>query len=270
MPLLALLTRETGMSRAVESALPPGRDTVVSTASWAGLERLLVGRPVTGLLLDVSALSRSALAQGDPLRPLRRGFPNTWIVLLAGASCDPPALFDLGRSGARHLVLRSQEGWEGDLVRALSLAREDGAAALVTRAMAPYLPVRALGVLRTALDSVDRRPTAESFAMEVGLCRPFLSECLKEVGLPSAGHLLLWARLLQAGHWLEEPARSAESVSRQLEYSSGAAFRRALKLYTGATPTQVIASGGLAFVLRAFLRHCFLRGRDLPPVEAVA
>jgi hypothetical protein len=38
-----------------------------------------------------------------------------------------------------------------------------------------------------------------------------------------------------------------------LEYSSGAAFRRALKHYTGATPTEVREGGGLRLVFRAFL-----------------
>src|ERR671934_141929 len=48
---------------------------------------------------------------------------------------------------------------------------------------------------------------------------------------------------------VEEPGRTGESVSRQLEYSSGAAFRRALREYTGATPTHVAERGGLEFVL---------------------
>jgi AraC-like DNA-binding protein len=69
------------------------------------------------------------------------------------------------------------------------------------------------------------------------------------------GHFLLWVRLFHAGHWLTEPGRTGESISRQLEYSSGAAFRRALRHYTGATPTQVRERGGLPFVLGCFLRR---------------
>ena len=83
---------------------------------------------------------------------------------------------------------------------------------------------------------------------------------MKRLGLPSTGHLLTWARLLHAGRWLEEPGRSGESVSRQLEYSSGAAFRRALKQYTGATPTEVVEAGGLGFVIESFVECC---GRHL-------
>jgi AraC-like DNA-binding protein len=82
---------------------------------------------------------------------------------------------------------------------------------------------------------------------------------MKRIGLPSTGHLQTWARLLHAGRWLEEPGRTAESVSRQLEYSSGAAFRRALKQYTGATPTEVVESGGLKFVIARFMERCGLQ-----------
>jgi AraC-like DNA-binding protein len=70
--------------------------------------------------------------------------------------------------------------------------------------------------------------------------------------------MLTWAKLLHAGRWLADPGRSAQSVSRQLEYSSGAAFRRALRSYGGLTPTQVRAGGGLAPVLERFLDACGL------------
>jgi len=55
-----------------------------------------------------------------------------------------------------------------------------------------------------------------------------------------------------------EPGRTGESVSRQLEYSSGAAFRRALRNYVGMTPTEVRAFGGLPPVLSRFLDECGL------------
>jgi AraC-like DNA-binding protein len=70
--------------------------------------------------------------------------------------------------------------------------------------------------------------------------------------------MLTWAKLLHAGRWLTDPGRSAQSISRQLEYSSGAAFRRALRSYGGLTPTQVRERGGLAPVLERFLDACGL------------
>ncbi|MGD2123958.1 MAG: AraC family transcriptional regulator, partial [Gemmatimonadota bacterium] len=117
-----------------------------------------------------------------------------------------------------------------------------------------------------AMDSVHRRWSAEQMAEEVGLTRPYLSECFKRVGFPSLGHFLLWTRLFHAAHWLQEPGRTGESVGRQLEYSSGAAFRRALKLYTNATPTQIRENGGLGFVLQIFLSRNRLRLPEKPRV----
>jgi AraC-like DNA-binding protein len=122
-----------------------------------------------------------------------------------------------------------------------------------------------------AMDSVHRMWSAEELAEEIGLTRPHISECFRRVGMPSLGHFLLWTRLFHAAHWLEEPGRTGESVGRQLEYSSGAAFRRALKHYTGATPTKVREKGGLRFVFRKFLERTGLldsgRRRDgsFPP-----
>ena len=61
--------------------------------------------------------------------------------------------------------------------------------------------------------------------------------------------------------WAAANTRSAESISRQLEYSSGAAFRRALYNYVGATPTAVKHGGGVRLVLRRFLDACGLGDR---------
>jgi AraC-like DNA-binding protein len=133
-----------------------------------------------------------------------------------------------------------------------------GTSSFVQRAVSPYLPAREARTVRLAMEGVPRGWDTEHLAARVGLTRPHLSVRLKEVGLPSAGHLLVWAKLLHAGRWLIDPGRSAESVSRQLDYSSGAAFRRALRTYVGATPTEVIARGGLRFVLGRFLDACGL------------
>ena len=176
---------------------------------------------------------------------------------------EPVLLFHLGRAGISHRIRWGVEDLDRELPRAVARAGERSATALVGRALRPYLPRRELQAVRLAMEGVHLRWSAEEFAKQVGLSRPFLSERLKACRLPSAGHLLVWARLLHAGFWLEEPGRTGESVSRQLEYSSGAAFRRALKLYTEATPTEVILGGGLSFVLERFLRACgFAAGRN--------
>lgn len=221
--------------------------------SWGGLDRLVRERPVTGAVVDLKAVSPT-LSVEAALADFRRQFPHLGLVIVAQRHRDPFALFRLGKAGIRNLVLLRPEELRLELSRALARAAESSATSLVTRFLSPYLPRRELRTVFLAMDSVHRRWSAEELAGEVGLTRPFLSERMKRFGLPSLGHFLVWTRLFHAGHWLEEPGRTGESVGRQLEYSSGAAFRRALKHYTGATPTEVREGGGLGVVMRSFLR----------------
>ena len=231
---------------------------MAGSPSWEGFERMVRERPATVCVVDLGSLRGGDGAVG-PLLRFRSRFQGLGLVLLVQRHRDPVVLFRLGSTGIQNLVLMEQEGLRPFLGKSVARALERGAASLVTRAVSAYLPARELEAVRLALDRVHRRWSAEEFAAEVGLSRPFLSECFKEFGLPSVGHFLLWTRLLHAGYWLTDRGRTAESVSRQLEYSSGAAFRRALKRYTGATPTEVVEAGGFRFVLRHFLEACTFR-----------
>jgi AraC-like DNA-binding protein len=256
MSFLALYSRDRGLGGALERLLAD-QHALARTPSWPGLVRMVRDRPITMALVDLA--ERSGVEEG--LLELRALFPHLGLVLMARRHDDPVALFRLGRAGIQNLILLSVESLDRELPRTLLRASEDGTAALVTRRLSAYLPRRELRVVREALVGVHRRWSADEFAARLGLSRPHLSVRLRELGLPSTGHLLTWARLLHAGRWLEEPGRTGESVSRQLEYSSGAAFRRALRHYTGATPRKVIDAGGLDFVLGRFVETCRLSPR---------
>lgn len=258
MSLLALFSRDRTLAGTLERSLP-GR-SLVRSPSWPGLIRVVRERPVTMALVDL------AEAEGveEGLVELRAGFPFLGLVLMARRHDDPVALFRLGRAGIRNLILLSVDHLERELPRTLARAEEEGTSSLVARRLSAYLPRRELRAVRQALDDVHLRRSADDFAARIGLSRPHLSVRMKRLGLPSTGHLLTWARLMHAARWLEEPGRTGESVSRQLEYSSGAAFRRALKQYTGATPSQVTERGGLNFVIARFVERCGLQaGRSV-------
>jgi AraC-like DNA-binding protein len=258
MSLTALYSNDSDLTVAVEQAAGPSH-VVLSTASWQTLHRLIRERPVTTAGLDASCLV-GGRTPDEALGELSTRFPNLGLIVLSDRHTDPIRLFRLGRAGIPNLILVGVEDLGRAVPRALQKATELGATTQVMRALAPHLPSRELEAVRQAMEGVHHRWNADRFAASLGISRPFLSERLKACGLPSTGHLLIWARLLHAGFWLEEPGRTGESVSRQLEYSSGAAFRRALKLYTGATPTEVTREGGLGFVLRRLLESC-----GLPP-----
>ena len=267
MTLAAVYSRNRRLTGAVEDALP-GSHVLARSPSWDGFRRLVRERPVSVGLVDLGSFrSRSPEA---PLRRLRRDFPSLGLVALARTPDDPVALFRLGRAGLPHLILLTVDRLEGEVPRVVERARENGTTALVVRRLSLRLPRWPLGVVRAALDGVHRHWDAATFAASTGYSRPFLSVRLKEHGLPSVGRLQVWARLLHAGRWLPEPGRTGESVSRQLEYANGATFRRALRSYTGATPTEVVADGGLAFVLDRFLADCSLGEPRLGPRVSVA
>ena len=256
MAFISLLTRDVEVERAARRELED-RHVVARSGSW---ERLLHGireRPVTGAILDEAFLPRLGRPAGA-VAELRARFPSVALVWLARPGADPLDLLRLGRAGIDRLLLVPVDEVEREIAVCVARALGRGTEALVTREISPYLPLRILAAVRLALDDVHHHRTADEFADRMGLSRPHLSVCLKELGLPSAGHLLGWVRLLHAGRWLSDPGRSAESVSRQLDYSSGAAFRRALRAYVGVTPRRVAEGGGLGFVLERFLQRCGL------------
>lgn len=237
------------------------RHGVATTPSWDGVLRLVRERPVSVVLSDVGALGEAGCER--KLREFRRLFPRVGLLGLATRmNNDPASFFRLGRAEVSGLVLLPVDHLSTRIPRAVARARRTGATAVVMRALSPYLPRRELTAVRIGMDEVHRRLTAEEFAAEMELSRPFLSECLKRWSLPSAGHLLVWCRLLHAGRWLTEPGRSGESVARQLEYNDGSAFRRALRNYVEATPTEVVEKGGLSFVLDRFMDRCGFREPD--------
>ena len=254
MPFVTVLSSDSKVRDDLSACL--GVHSVAVARSWERLLRLVRERPVTGVVLDSDALPRQGAADAT-IGELTRRFPSLATVLIAQPRTDPLSLFRLGRAGIGGLVLLPADRL-ADVTEALRRALSTGTEALVTRAVSSYLPRRETTALRLALAGVQHGWGAEDLAAHVGLTRPHVSVRLRACGLPSAGHLLVWAKLLHAGRWLADPGRTAQSVSRQLEYSSGAAFRRALGNYVGMTPTEVRSFGGLPPVLSRFLDECGL------------
>ncbi len=257
MALLAVLERDRQLELRLSALLEPHHSRAVAR-SWGGLIRVIRERPATGAVIDLDSIPAYPSVEGV-LAAFRGQFPHLGLVLLLRLDRDPFTLFRLGKAGIANLVLLPLEELEQGLAKSVARAGEGGATSFVARALSYVVPPRELQAALFAMDSVHRRWSAEQMAEEIGLTRPYLSQCFKTVGLPSLGHFLLWTRLFHAGHWLEEPGRTGESVGRQLEYSSGAAFRRALKLYTDATPTHIRENGGLRFVFGRFLDRSGLR-----------
>lgn len=256
MALLTVLTRDPKVRLGLRGPLL-ATHSVAATRSWERLRWLVRERPATVAIVDSAALP-GHLTEDAAVGELRRRYPSLAVLLIVRRGADPVSLFRLGRAGLSNLLLLPADALEEEFARAVGAVLAGSTTSLVTRAVSAAVPARETGAIRLALEAVQRGWSTEELAARLGITRPHLSVRLKQVGLPSAGHLLIWAKMLHASRWLTDPDRSAESVSRQLEYSSGAAFRRALRTYVGVTPTELKEHGGLRLVLRRFLDACGL------------
>lgn len=253
MSLIALATRDPALTADVRQALDRRWHDLLQGPSWNSTLGRIKERPVSLLLLDPDVLPPTDATAA--LVGLRRSFPSVPILLLARRG-HARLLFELGRSRVGPLGLVEAEVRPAVLARAVARSLERSAPGMVARALGGIISPREVAVVRGALEVSHRCWSADRLARSFGLSRPALSERIKEEGLPSVGHLMVWARLLHAAHWLPDPGRSGESVSRQLEYANGAVFRRALRNYVGLTPTALVQEGGLRCVVEAFvLRH---------------
>ncbi|GMR12107.1 MAG: hypothetical protein BMS9Abin29_0295 [Gemmatimonadota bacterium] len=255
MALIGIFSRNPALRNQIRGALAPLHG-VVDASTWDVFLRTVRERPVGGLLVHLDEEGRGGRWTIAPLLEVRRRFPSVGLIPVLDDTRNPQVLFELGKAGFEHLVLMSVGGLEWELRRWVARAGLLGVPATVLRALSSFVPPREMGAVKTAVDGVHKCWSAEEFSEVVGLSRPFLSERFKRCGLPSVGHFLVWVRLMHAAQWLPDPGRTGQSVSRQLQYSSGAAFRRALQNYVGNTPTQVAERGGLSYVLGRFMTAC--------------
>lgn len=263
MGLVAKFLPDSDLSKSVDEFMQPWHDGF-DVPSWASLERSVRDRPVTEVLVDVSALDRETGPQ--QVCRLRSLYPSVGVVLVCPPPIDARALFEIGRTcGELPVVVPGVDDLAGRLNMILASASGSRVAGRVVSRLTGLLPAREMGVVRASLEWTHRCWSSEVLAQAFGYSRPFLSHCLREQGLPPLGRLQVWARMFHAGAWLADPGRSAESVAAQLEYSDGSGFRRTLRTQLGATPSGVIAAGGLDFVLSRFMMDC-----TLPPVATVA
>jgi AraC-like DNA-binding protein len=249
MSLIALASGDPGLRRRVEAGLDRSWHDLLDAPGWGSAVRQVKERPVGLLLLDTSLLAPHGIGA---LVRFRRDFPGLPLAILVGRGC-PKVLFEIGRNRVGHVGLVDVRGPTTTITKGLGRALERGTPAVVARALGGVLPRPELAVVRTSLEVTHRCWSADRVARSFGLSRPVLSDRLKKEGLPSIGHLMVWARLLLAGQWLTDPGRSGESVSRQLEYANGSAFRRALRNYVSVTPTTLAEGRGLSTVLEAFV-----------------
>ena len=151
-----------------------------------------------------------------------------------------------------------------------SVGQTDRTARLIERSESRSLA----GLVRRSLDGIDpvvmdavllavtrahERLSPQSLARLLAQPRRAVTLRLSAEGFPPPQRLLTWGRLIVAAHMLEDRHRSADRVANTLDFPSGSAFRNTCQRYLHATPGQVRARGGAAYVVRALLRQVHSR-----------
>jgi AraC-like DNA-binding protein len=224
--------------------------TLVPCDDWAALSLICESRPVRAVILDIYAMGPGSL---ERIRGFKRRFPTIAVVAYVTVTAERARdMFEAGRIGIDALVVADVTDAPQPLAAAIEQAERRSVAATLVR----QLGASADPVIREAVTAAITRAheglTPETLARRVAVPRRVLSKRLIEQGFPPPHQLLTWGRLIAAAQMLEEPKRTADAVAHALEFPSGSAFRNICHRYVGATPQQIRARGGAAYVLRVF------------------
>lgn len=227
MALIAALLPLPADRELLHAAIPPHQ--ALWAESWRDLQRHVRLQPVGVALLDIHAESR----KDGALRVLRfcQRFPLT--PLIAWGDLDGRELFRLGKAGATDVIL-SRHASDAIMVREiLDRAMGRGVWPALETHLNKRLDAEALAIVRHATEKIAEQIQVPELAAAFDVSISTLERRCERWRIPTPGRLLLWLRVLHGVRWLSEPGRSVESVGRQLGYSSGAAFRRAIRATLG-------------------------------------
>jgi AraC-like DNA-binding protein len=181
-------------------------------------------------------------------------YPLTPIVVWG--ELDGRDLFRLGKAGAVEVVVSQDAGNIPLIAELVGRVTSDRLVDRVDARLAQLVGDEARALVRFAASRIPEGIQVPELAEANGISVSTLERRCEHWGLPTPGHLLLWLRIVHGLNWLLEPGRSVESVASQLGYSSGAAFRRAIKVTLGGRPTPLRNQEGLTRALNGFVAAC--------------
>jgi AraC-like DNA-binding protein len=229
-----------------------GPEMVVWAGSWRDLHRIVRKKPVTTVVADLHAEAR----KDGVLRVFRFGQRYPLTPLIVWGELDGRELFRLGKAGAFDVVLSRDSDDRVLVSELLRSTAHQGLSVLLDERLRGRTGEEARELVRHAADRIPNGIQVPDLAAAYEMSVSTLERRCERWGMPTPGRLLLWLRVLYGLRWLLEPGRSVESVADQLGYSSGAAFRRAIKATIGGRPSPLRNSRGFDRALERFLDEC--------------
>lgn len=250
--IAALLPKEADRSALMHAA---GEHRLLWADSWRGLNALVRDRPIAVVVTDLHAEPR----KDGALRVYRfaQRFPLTPLV--SWGDPDGRELFRIGKAGAREIVL-SQDASDAVLIaEVIDASLEKALPRLLRDRLEGRIDDQGLELITTAAERVPDGIQVPELAAAFRYSISTLERRCEVMQLPTPGRLLLWLRVLFGLRWLLEEGRSVESVASQLGYSSGAAFRRAIKATIGGRPTPLRNADAFDHAFERFAAECNAR-----------
>ena len=246
------------------------RHEVVVCEDWGSLVHACEQRAARVAVVDLFA---DGTANFPAIRQLKHRMPRLTLIAYVSFTAERAHdLFHAGRQGMDALILADQDDAPRVLLATVEQAESRSLGALVRLALDGIDPT-ARDALLLAVTRAHQRLSPESLARLLALPKRTVSQRLARAGFPPPQRLLSWGRLIVAAHLLEDPQRSAGRVSAALDFPSAGAFRNLCQRYLSATPSEIRARGGAAFVLETVLLEIgapikvlelFAEPRDLP------
>ena len=241
------------------------RHELQACTDWAELVRTCDLQPVRVAVLD---LYWDETPNFEGLREIKQRLPRLTLVAYVSLTLERGRdLFDAGRAGVDGLVLVGQDDAPRSLLAVIERAESRSLAGLVRRSLDGIDPV-AIDAVLLAVTRAHERLSPQALARLLAQPRRAVTLRLAAEGFPAPQRLLTWGRLIVAAHMLEDRHRSADRVANTLDFPSGSAFRNTCQRYLHATPGQVRARGGAAYVVRALLRQVHSRASNAHEVRS--
>lgn len=250
MALIAALLPSDEQRKALGEAAH-GHD-VAWARDWRDLLRLVKARPAVAAVADLHA----ERGKDGVLRIYRfsQRFPLTPI--LVWGELDGRDLFRLGKAGATEVLPDPDSRNPALIVEMMKDALADQLADRLDRRLRNRVRQDGRSLVRAATGRIADGIQVPDLASSHGVSVSTLERRCEQWGLTTPGRLLLWLRILYGLQWLLEPGRSVESVAGQLGYSSGAAFRRAIKATVGGRPTPLRNEPAFEEAVESFVQEC--------------